>query len=229
DIYYQAFPNDRRLNKGLVYGIYLLQLILTGSMIHDTYITYGSGFGDLSSIFTINSAPYLVPIIGGLSKSSLPLILVLWAYSFSEAGFAAQSFYAHRIHTLSKTRIIPCIWFAGSAVTDILIAGCMTYYLTKYDTGFRQTHELISRLIRLIIETGTMTGTYSRTSSLHIHMSLTFCSFGGARNSDSICRIPGSHVLHMCGRNPAKALFRCNPNHLELPNQTREHSRGGHF
>ncbi|KAJ7641809.1 hypothetical protein FB45DRAFT_1000327 [Roridomyces roridus] len=177
-LYYQAFPNDRRLTKALVYGIYVVQLVMTGVMIHDAFTIYGPGFSNISSVLKTHPTGYMVPIMASLS------------------GFATQSFYAYRIRRLSDAWIVPCvilmisvtscicgivfgafnsqisdvlglqnahnsyvtgIWLAGSAVTDILIAGWMIYYLTRYDTGFRETQEIISRLIRLIIETGTMT------------------------------------------------------------------------
>ncbi|KAJ7641927.1 hypothetical protein FB45DRAFT_1054308 [Roridomyces roridus] len=53
------------------------------------------------------------------------------------------------------------IWYGASALCDLLIAACMTYYLlAKATTGIRSTQALISRLIRLIIETGSLTGKY---------------------------------------------------------------------
>ncbi|KAJ7717292.1 hypothetical protein B0H16DRAFT_1740682 [Mycena metata] len=49
------------------------------------------------------------------------------------------------------------LFLAGNASIDIIIAGCMTYYLLKIDTGFRRTHALVTKLIRLSIETGVLT------------------------------------------------------------------------
>ncbi|KAJ6503140.1 hypothetical protein DFH09DRAFT_864789, partial [Mycena vulgaris] len=49
------------------------------------------------------------------------------------------------------------VWCGASALSDIIIAVCMTYYLSKYDTGFRQTCALVSKLVRLTIETGSLT------------------------------------------------------------------------
>ncbi|KAF7333539.1 hypothetical protein MVEN_02370200 [Mycena venus] len=58
-----------------------------------------------------------------------------------------------------KTSTAVGIWCGGAVLSDIPIAIFMTYYLAKNDTGFRQTHVLISKLIRLTIETGAVTGT----------------------------------------------------------------------
>ncbi|KAJ7467563.1 hypothetical protein FB451DRAFT_1401566 [Mycena latifolia] len=49
------------------------------------------------------------------------------------------------------------VWCGATVVCDIMIAVCMTYYLSKQVTGFRQTRAVVSKLIRLIIETGTLT------------------------------------------------------------------------
>jgi len=177
-LYYQAFPRDKPFVKGLVYTIYLLGLFTTIVFMHDAFAKFGYGFSDPSSLTDVSLAWVVNPSLGGL------------------IAFIGQSFYAYRIHVLSKNRLIPCLifvtaligcigaftsavyiakvsnitllqthrnsvivglWCGVSAACDIIIAICMTYYLTKNDTGFRQTHALVTRLIRLIIETGTLT------------------------------------------------------------------------
>ncbi|KAJ7636443.1 hypothetical protein FB45DRAFT_741681 [Roridomyces roridus] len=175
-VYYQSFPKDRTLHKSLVYGIYALQLALTGEMIHGAFVAFGQGFGDISSLAKFQDVGYLVPIIGGLT------------------GCASQLFYAYRIRILSRRWTVAIVvivvrhplfvarnfnttqfgiwpssslqqvWFGGSAISDVLIAASMTYYLTRLDTGFRQTHEIVSKLMRLIIETGTMTALVALTA-----------------------------------------------------------------
>ncbi|KAF4611082.1 hypothetical protein D9613_006492 [Agrocybe pediades] len=54
---------------------------------------------------------------------------------------------------------LPKIWNGGSAVCDIIIAVCMTYYLSRRGagTGMHSTNVLLRRVIRLVIETGTIT------------------------------------------------------------------------
>ncbi|KAJ7619274.1 hypothetical protein FB45DRAFT_930301 [Roridomyces roridus] len=49
------------------------------------------------------------------------------------------------------------IWWGGTALTDILIAACMTYYLMRHDSVFHRTNSAIVKLTRMIIETGSMT------------------------------------------------------------------------
>ncbi|KAK0241068.1 hypothetical protein EDD85DRAFT_764844, partial [Armillaria nabsnona] len=49
------------------------------------------------------------------------------------------------------------IWCGGSTLCDIVIAICMTYYLMHSNTSFRQTRIIVTKLIHLTIETGSVT------------------------------------------------------------------------
>ncbi|KAJ7648109.1 hypothetical protein FB45DRAFT_1020318 [Roridomyces roridus] len=187
DFYYQAFPGDRLWVKSLVYTICALELAMTMTIIHSGFAQFGYGFANPSSISKVPIAWVMVPIVGAL------------------VGFAAQSFYAYRIHVLSGAILIPgiiiaisltssgsaltysafnsqmdtilvlqpsdrtfvalVVWCGASALCDILIAICMTYCLTKSGaTGLRQTRAMVSRLTRLIIETGILTALVATTT-----------------------------------------------------------------
>ncbi|PBK66282.1 hypothetical protein ARMSODRAFT_960226 [Armillaria solidipes] len=178
DLYYLAFPNDRRFTKYLVYGIYVIEFVQTVLIAHDVFATFGYGFGDMDALTAKHLYWFTVPIMGTVA-----------------AGIG-QVFYAYRIFILSKSRIISifivCIsltnyvasMFTGvysfqagiitrltsrklhiavgiscgaSALCDILIAICMTYYLMRSTTDFRRTRILITKIIRLTIETGSVT------------------------------------------------------------------------
>ncbi|KAJ7840117.1 hypothetical protein B0H14DRAFT_3696895 [Mycena olivaceomarginata] len=150
-LYYQAFPNDVLSNKSLAYTIYILNFGMTMLF-----------FRPRDCNFRIRFFQYFGP---------------------DTVAFLAQSFYAYRIHVLSKTRVIPCcnrdrsvlmdtsspteasqahflavgVWCGGSALCDILIAVCMTYYLTKINTELRHIGAWLSKLTRLTIETNSLT------------------------------------------------------------------------
>ncbi|KAL0577829.1 hypothetical protein V5O48_004157 [Marasmius crinis-equi] len=60
---------------------------------------------------------------------------------------------------LQAKTLVPCtIWLAGSALCDIIIAVAMTAYLMKASSGLKGNH-IIRRLVRLVIETGSLTAT----------------------------------------------------------------------
>ncbi|KAF8873363.1 hypothetical protein CPB85DRAFT_1237070, partial [Mucidula mucida] len=48
------------------------------------------------------------------------------------------------------------IWLAGTASCDTLIAAFMSLTLLKSRMGMRQTNILLSRIVRLVVETGTV-------------------------------------------------------------------------
>ncbi|KAF7791576.1 hypothetical protein EIP86_002592 [Pleurotus ostreatoroseus] len=61
---------------------------------------------------------------------------------------------------MEELNTVGLLWFSvpvlGSitAVNDIIIAVCMIWYLHRSNTGFRQTSTLLSKFIRLTLETG---------------------------------------------------------------------------
>ncbi|KAJ7119158.1 hypothetical protein C8R44DRAFT_589731, partial [Mycena epipterygia] len=164
-LYYQAFPNDRSATKWLVYIVYALELMQTIIVSHDTFATFGSGFGDVSALLDLHLTWFSVPVMSGL------------------VAFIGQSFDAYRVFVLSKSYFTPvlivivrtftfshlgsftmkcrspspAVWCGSSALCDVIIA----FQLSKHDTEFRQTRVLVSKIIRLTIETGSLTGMQS--------------------------------------------------------------------
>jgi len=177
-LYYQAFPNDRWFTKCLVYTVYALQLAETVATGVDAFSVFGYGFGDFGTLTRIDVASFISPLITAIislivqsfyayrlyrfsGSRVLPVIIVAGALTVSISAFVTEGFGLQagsltQLHT-AKVSIPGGLWLGGSAVIDIIIAVSMTYYLAKKDTGFRQTHALVSKLIRLTIETGTST------------------------------------------------------------------------
>ncbi|KAJ7664521.1 hypothetical protein DFH06DRAFT_1470858 [Mycena polygramma] len=182
-LYYQAFPNDRKSTKLLVYGVFLIEAAQTGIVTNAAFDTFAYGFGNVAALTDMHLSWLTIPIMSAIVAT------------------IGQTFYAYRVWVLSKGVVIPIgivvvsvvsticgiitgaltsrgatinvittnktistmlgIWLAASAANDILIAICMTYYLMKSSTGIRQTNVLISKLVRLTIETGTITALFA--------------------------------------------------------------------
>ncbi|KAJ6581896.1 hypothetical protein B0H19DRAFT_928174, partial [Mycena capillaripes] len=175
--YFLAFPHDKRANKILVYTVYFIELVQTIWLTHDAFAIFGYGFTDFSALTKVYFEWLLVPVMSGLvafigqsfyayrvsvlsGSRIIPSIIVAIALTSSVAAFitGAYTLEAGDIRFLqTRKNKISLIWCGGSALSDIIIAVCMTYYLTKRDTGFSQTNVLLSKLTRLIIETGTFT------------------------------------------------------------------------
>ncbi|PBL04271.1 hypothetical protein ARMGADRAFT_1070746 [Armillaria gallica] len=177
-LYYLAFPNDRKFIKYLVYGIYIIEFVQTMLITHDAFAALGYGFGDVEALTRMHFNWLTVPIMSAivacvgqvfyayrifiLSKSQIvPLFVICVSLTGSVAAIitGAYCFPADNITELNNRRmsIAIGIWCGASALCDIIIAICMTYYLIRSTTSFRCTRILVSKLIRLTIETGTVT------------------------------------------------------------------------
>ncbi|KAE9390526.1 hypothetical protein BT96DRAFT_1024511 [Gymnopus androsaceus JB14] len=175
-LYYLAFPTDRTAVKCVVYTIYILEIVQTVLVSHDAFAIFGYGFGNLESLTDMHLDWLTVPVMSGvvafigqafyayrilaLSKSPfVPGFIVLISLTSSIAALmtGVYSFQAGNVIALElipKTRIVVGIWCGGAALGDIIIAICMTYYLSQKDSGFADTHALVTKFIRLTIETG---------------------------------------------------------------------------
>ncbi|KAJ7734332.1 hypothetical protein DFH07DRAFT_928481 [Mycena maculata] len=177
-LYYQAFPSDRPYIKSLVYIVYSLQLVQTIITAVDSFAAFGSGFGNYVALTELHLSWFSEVIVTSMislmvqsfyafrlysfSKSRIiPVLIVTASLAVSVSGFITAQF-SHKagyVTTINnrRTSISAGVWLSGSALIDVIIAVSMTYYLIIRDTGFRQTHALISKLIRLTIETGALT------------------------------------------------------------------------
>ncbi|KAK0454308.1 hypothetical protein EV421DRAFT_409871 [Armillaria borealis] len=177
-LYYLAFPNDRQFIKYLVYGIYIVEFVQTMLLTHDAFAIFGYGFGDLDALTDIHLYWLIVPIMSAvtacvghvfyayrifiLSKSRSVPAFVICICSISTVAAIITGVYcfqAGKITELNnrKVSIAVGIWRGGSALCDIIIAICMTYYLMRSKTGFRRTQIMVTKLIRLTVESGLVT------------------------------------------------------------------------
>ncbi|KDR71930.1 hypothetical protein GALMADRAFT_253725 [Galerina marginata CBS 339.88] len=184
-LYYLAFPQDRVTHKLLVYGSFMLEATQTFLFTTSAFRTFATGFGNPAVLDEVDIIWFSVPIMSGIvgfitqafyayrvsvlaqSKYVAGLIMVLAflqvAGSILIAVEAKKA--AHWSLFLKRDSFISAgIWEGGSAACDVLIAASMTYYLKRRDTGVKQTQVLLSRLIRLTVETGTLTAAIAITT-----------------------------------------------------------------
>ncbi len=105
DLYYLAFPNDRKFTKYLVYGVYIVEFVQTILVTHDTFSVFGYGFGDMDALTAMNFNWFTVPIM-----SAVGTYKIFYSFSTSYQNTVAcvgQDFYAFRIFILSKSQIVP--------------------------------------------------------------------------------------------------------------------------
>ncbi|KAK0476506.1 hypothetical protein IW261DRAFT_1421798 [Armillaria novae-zelandiae] len=173
-----SFPKDRKFIKYLVYGIYIIEFVETILFTHDAFAKFGYGFGDIEALTRMDFNWIAVPIMSAvitfvgqvfyayrifiLSKSQIvPVFIICVSLASSVAAIitGAYCFPEDNVTEINnrKMNIAVGIWWGASTLCDIIIAVCMTYYLMRSNTSFRRTRIMVSNLIRLTIETGTMT------------------------------------------------------------------------
>ncbi|KAJ7084541.1 hypothetical protein B0H15DRAFT_1023712 [Mycena belliarum] len=189
-LYYEAFPADPLFHKCLVYTLYALELVQTILITHDAFALFAFGFGDPEGLMTIHLAWLTIPVMSGLvalisqsfysyrlwvlsDSPAMPVLIVVVALASSVGAFlvGALSHIAGNIPIRhSKANAVASgIWLGGAALADILIAVSLTFYLWKTDSRFRQTRALISRLIRITIETGSLTAVVALVNAAMIY------------------------------------------------------------
>ncbi|PBK93188.1 hypothetical protein ARMGADRAFT_151634 [Armillaria gallica] len=177
-LYYLAFPRDRRFTKCLVYGIYVVELVQTILATADAFSTFGYGFGNIEVMTRMDFNWLVIPIMSGivacvgqvfyayrifiLSKSRTIPALITCVSLTSTVAAIITGVYCFQAGDVSKLKnrkmyIAFGIWCGASALCDITIAICMAFYLMHSNTSFRQTRMLVTKLIRLTIETGSVT------------------------------------------------------------------------
>ncbi|SJK98196.1 uncharacterized protein ARMOST_01457 [Armillaria ostoyae] len=157
-LYYLAFPNDRQFIKYLVYGIYIVEFVQTMLLTHDAFAMFGYGFGDLDALTDIHLYWLIVPIMSAVTAC------------------VGHVFYAYRIFILSKSRSVPAFVICICSISTVaaIITGVYCFQagnitklnnrkvsiavgLMRSKTGFRRTQIMVTKLIRLTIESGLVT------------------------------------------------------------------------
>ncbi|KAK7024756.1 hypothetical protein R3P38DRAFT_3356061 [Favolaschia claudopus] len=162
--YFENFSDDRRAIKALVYGLALLDITQTVLITADAFHWFVYGFGDMRRLDETFLNSWDVPVID------------------SVISLVVQMFYIWRIHFLRKTYLIPVlilmahelghlslistevvpqtIWLVGAAVADVAIAIVLSWallYQRNATLPASVTHSVISRIIRLVVETNALT------------------------------------------------------------------------
>ncbi len=75
DLYYLAFPKDRKFTKYLVYGIYIVEFVQTILVSHDIFAMFGYGFGNIEALTEVHFNWLIIPIMSAVGTSSIvPLV-----------------------------------------------------------------------------------------------------------------------------------------------------------
>ncbi|KAF8316029.1 hypothetical protein F5887DRAFT_1228507 [Amanita rubescens] len=165
-LYHIYFPKDPRLLKTVVYLVYVIETVHTILLLYD--------LGNYIFTFLAGNYPFYL-----LTKIVIPGCGAI-------VEFLTQAVYAHRIRALGKVKYIPwCImvllslelivviivtviytkavieWTSISLVIDVIIAIAMVWSLKRNKIFSKQLRSKVTRLVYLIIGTGTLTGIFT--------------------------------------------------------------------
>jgi len=176
-LYYLGFPNDRNTIKSLIAVVYIIEMLQSILVAHDAFAIFVTGFGNFEVLEGMHFAWLTVCVLYSLlssivqvvyalrisviARTKVPGILIsLLAVTQAAGGILAgvEGFKIGSLAKRSKPEVIGHgISVSGSFICDIIIAGCMVYYLSRLKTGYKSTRARISRVISLTIETGALT------------------------------------------------------------------------
>jgi len=187
-VYYLNFPDDRIRNKILIYGSYIIEVVQTAMTAADLYFWFATGFGNLNHLNNVNLGPLDTPILCSiiaaivqcffafriytLRKSLLwmSILVVLTSILQSAAGIASgyRAFKLQEYSRFHENIVFPqsfAVWILADVVCDVLIAGTMLWLLYKSrQDGTKYGTHILSKLVRLIVETNTLTAGVAFTS-----------------------------------------------------------------
>ncbi|THU87440.1 hypothetical protein K435DRAFT_762603 [Dendrothele bispora CBS 962.96] len=231
-IYYLAFPNDRKYIKALAVFILCIEFVQTVLATIDAFRNFGYGWGNMISLNEVGILWLSVPAMTGiisclaqlfyawriwiLSQSYyIPVFVTLLALIQGASGIwtGVNAFHIGLFsEVLLENGTSTIVWLGGTALCDIIIAASMIYYLSRSRSGFRATNAILSKLIRITVETGFITAALAvvdlsmflafEQANYHLTPSITLSKL----YSNSLMTLLNSRVRIVGGRNNGTSI-----------------------
>jgi len=176
-VYRLSFPNDKPMIKWMVYTVFVVETVLTALNGVDVYHWFAAGFGDVLEFGKALISPAYTPIMGSvmalvvqwffcyriyvIKRQALPLCIFIALASMVQCaggmGGGILTYLAdNENHDATRIKFV-YMWLIGDVITDVLIATTMTYLLLKATRQqHKQTNDIVKRIVRLTIETNTL-------------------------------------------------------------------------
>jgi len=180
-VYYLNFADDKIWNKIAVYGTYIFEIVQTAMTAADLYFWYATGFGNLGHLGNVNISPADTPILCGIIAAVVQFFFAYRIYTLRQSywwicilivltsilqtagalgtgirGFKLQEYAAFHDNVFFPQSFD--VWLIGDAVCDVIIAGTMSWlFFISRREGVQHGNRILGRLVRLIVETNTLT------------------------------------------------------------------------
>ncbi|KIK51744.1 hypothetical protein GYMLUDRAFT_208429 [Collybiopsis luxurians FD-317 M1] len=181
--YYLSFPKDPARIKILVLHLLVVGTAQAAMSIHDAFVTFGTNFGDLDKLKAINTEWFYIPVLTVMascpvqlfyarriimlsnttySKGIAIIVAMLSVFSFITSIINGARDFQNAFGSLYKDSFVfEQMWLISTAVCDVIITTTMVFLLKQSDPQVQQTRRLVSKLIRLLIESGFVTAAFA--------------------------------------------------------------------
>lgn len=175
-LYFVNFRNDKRLMRIFIAVLFIADTLHTALCSHFTYFYLVSNFGDLEvaavATHTFSADPVLTSAIALMAQGFFAwriwkltsqwwvsvVVMVTAVISFLAAiGTSIGVEIVRKFAEFQKFQVAVILWLACAALCDIIITSALIATLNKSRTGFQQTDDIITKLIRLTLQTGLLT------------------------------------------------------------------------
>ncbi|KAF7343937.1 putative Transmembrane protein [Mycena venus] len=177
-IYNVNFPKDKRVSKAIVYIVYVLDWAQTCAATYDGFQWFVYGWGDIPTLYGVFTdflnVPLLSSIIGSIvqiffgwriwaisqSRMTFVVVVLLSCLQLGAGGAAAYYLYQDASEVTRSAGLVRAVGIrlGASVAVDTVIAVSMTYFLVRSrGEALGRMHSVLTRLIRLTVETGTIT------------------------------------------------------------------------
>ncbi|KAI9444140.1 hypothetical protein H4582DRAFT_2071717 [Lactarius indigo] len=178
-VYSYNFPMDKRSLKFLVYFVFLVETVQTALGGADIYYWFVAGFGNVERLGNSHFAPIndaiLTTVISVINQGYFCYRIwvlnsrssrICWVIAVASVTQSAAAVWGGIKPLILGKDVVPktalYLWAISSALTDIIIAVAMTLLLRKASSNFSSF--VLIRVVRLTIETNTLTATLAITS-----------------------------------------------------------------
>ncbi|CCF53987.1 hypothetical protein NDA11_000710 [Ustilago hordei] len=199
-IYYVHFKTDKPFMR---YFVLFLVVADTANAIFDQVFMYQylvSNFGNLTYAAKSNRSFAADPVTTGVIAFSTQLFFAWRVYKLMHSKIMPALISVGALVSLlsaigttigveivlyfnefHKFQVVVILWLGFAALTDVLITGSLVFTLNKSRTGFAATDDVITKLIRMTLQTGAFTTLFATidlilflasTSTLHLVFNL---------------------------------------------------------
>ncbi|CAE6438538.1 unnamed protein product [Rhizoctonia solani] len=202
-IYFVAFPRDHRWIKILVTYMFIVDTLNSifdiGLVWKYTITLFGDSQGILVSSWWFNVEPVMTVMISSTTQGFFAWRVAKltghawmgWGIALSAfiqfaagLGSTIGAFIVQDFARFQELKVAVITWLGLSALTDIVITCTLSWYLHTHRTGFSKTDDIITRLVRLTVQTGLITTLWATTDlilylgwshNLHLFFQLPLC------------------------------------------------------